>query len=497
MGAPNWEVQYDINFITTETILATIENHVQSLPVFDRVFARYFTLTHLYNAGESPEALSAYRIALSKLVNSLSWRPKIINPQPIDQGETIFYIDLRDYEWDIRDETWTQIEAQYPYSIDFDAETEAGLHEKLMNLQQETECQVPFVHIDWFLATASLPPLYHEILGLPETDRELERRLGIDVTRNLQNAPGTHVWRAGFNDSRVSTNNRVVERHESDYGGAYWKSYDFAGNVGTQNIFAHPLSFKHDGGEVIFNLPNGLQAYYISNASGNRINEAPIDIVSNPAASDPVVRTGLSCIGCHTEGMQTFEDEVRAVVEKTPDTPAKVQALRLYVEQSVMDEFLKKDKDRYRAALEKTGGVFGGVEPVDRFYEAFQGPIDAAHAAAAVGLQTEAFLEKIREKPSLQRLGLQALESENGTVKRDAWTSNFDDVISALNSVDDIVIPPVEPGTDLRPGDLVLIPDPSLRSAIEAALGKIPWCFDYGGGDDNVGIYCCRRRWDW
>ena len=79
----------------------------------------------------------------------------------------------------------------------------------------------------------------------------------------------------------------------------------------TQNIFTHPLSFTHDGGEVIFNLPNGLQAYYVTTASGFRLDDAPINIVSNPAASDPTVRNGLSCFGCHTEGMKTFEDEVR------------------------------------------------------------------------------------------------------------------------------------------------------------------------------------------
>ena len=73
-GAPNWEVQYDVNFITMAAMFSAIEDHVTSLAPFDRPSARYFTLTHLYNAGESPEALGAYQIALSKLVNSLSWR---------------------------------------------------------------------------------------------------------------------------------------------------------------------------------------------------------------------------------------------------------------------------------------------------------------------------------------------------------------------------------------------------------------------------------------
>ena len=99
-GAPNWVVQHDVNFITTDAMLDTIQGHLENLPAFDRRFVRYFTLTHLYNAGESPEALNAYKVALSKLVNSLSWGGDVIKPTPIDERETIFYIDLRHYEWD-------------------------------------------------------------------------------------------------------------------------------------------------------------------------------------------------------------------------------------------------------------------------------------------------------------------------------------------------------------------------------------------------------------
>ena len=471
VGAPNWEVQYDVNFITTDAMLDTIKGHLEVLSAFDRPFARYFTLTHLYNAGESPEALNAYKVALSKLVNSLSWGFEVINPTAIDLREMIFYIDLRHYEWD-RNAAWTQIEREYPYTIEFDPETQAGLHEKLAHLRVEMDCEVPFVHVDWFLATASLPPLYHDILDLPETDRELEQRLEVDVAGNLQSSPGIRVWRAGFNDSGVSTNNRVVERHTSRYG-AYWKSYDFAGSVGLQHIFTHPLTFRHDGGEVVFNLPNGLQGYYISDALGNRIDEAPTTIVSNPAASNPAVRNGLSCIGCHTEGMKTFKDEVRAVIQKLPDGPERDQGLRLYVEQSEMDALVAGDTEHYREALEKTGGVFGGIEPVHRFHEEFQGPVDGAHAAAAVGLETEAFLQEILDKQSLRNLGLVGLLND-GNVSRDVWTSNFTAVVSALSSPDDTVTQPVDPVPDLRPGDLVSIPDPNLRTVIEEVLGKAP-----------------------
>ena len=474
-GAPDWAVTSttDGDFISPAEILNTIENHLMSLSSFDRAFARYFTMTHLYNAGESVGILQEYRKALSKLVNSLSWGSSVTNPQPIDPRGTIFYIDLRHYEWDVND-GWTKIEAEYPYHISFDAPTQTALKAQLTRLQGEMKADIPSVHVDWFVAQASLPPLYHDLLSLPLTDRELETRLEVDVLRNLQNAPGVRVWRAGTNNSGVSNNNRVIERHTSRYG-AYWKSYDFAGSVGTQNIFTHPLSFTHDGGEGIFNLPNGLQAYYVTNASGFRLDDAPINIVSNPAASDPTVRNGLSCFGCHTEGMKTFEDEVRAVIESnTAPAYDKAQALRLYVEQSEMDALLQEDTNRYKAALEATGGAFDRIEPISRFHEVFQGTVDAAYAAAVVGLETEVFLGKIRENIGLQNIGLLVLDSANGSMKRDAWTSSFKDILFALDFPELVDKPPVVPDPDRLPGAFVHIPDTNLRAAIAEELDKSP-----------------------
>ncbi len=459
-GAPNWDVTpTERDFITPDAMLTAIQQHVNSLASFDRPFARYFSITHLYNAGETDEALGAYSRALSKLINSLSWGREVIQPQPIDLAQTLFYIDLRNYEWDVRN-AWLKMEAVYHYPNDYgDHETYAPLYE---TLQQELACEVPFVQVDWFLATASLPPLYHDILDLPDTDRELEEQLDVDVAGNLQNAPGFRVWRAGVNESRVSKNNRVVERHTSRYG-AYWKSYDFAGNVGAQNISTHPLSFTHDGGEIIFNLPNGLQAYLIVTNTGTRIDSAPVDIVSNPAAPDPVVHNGLSCIGCHAKGMQAFDDDVRAVIQQHPNPPFdKAQALRLYVEQATMDDWLAEDNQRFRAALEAAGGIFGETEPVERFHQRFGEPLDAAQAASAVGYSTSAFREEIQnENGKLRAFGLQSLLPEDGSMQRDTWTSQFSDVVAALYDSDPPPPPPPPP-----PG-----PDP-LLAAIRKALGK-------------------------
>src|SRR5262245_23334617 len=121
------------------------------------------------------------------------------------------------------------------------------------------------------------------------TARDLERKLGVYVADNFKR---DKLARAGFTASGVSGQNRMVERHESPYG-AYWKSYDFKSNAGRGNLFRFPLgpafagnpyadqAFAHDGGEIIFNLPNGLQGYLLVNGKDGRIDEGPVEVVSD------------------------------------------------------------------------------------------------------------------------------------------------------------------------------------------------------------------------
>ena len=166
-----------------------------------------------------------------------------------------------------------------------------------------------------------------------------------------------------------------------------------------------------------------------------------------------------------------MKDQVRDVVKQNPKPPFdKDRALRLYTEKATMDALLDEDTARYREALEAAGGIFGGIEPVQRFYEAFWRPLDADYAAAAVGLQTAVFLKKIQQNVGLKNLGLLVLES--GTMKRDAWTSKFSEIVFALDFPSQSADIDADRQTEIIPGASVQIPDPNLRAAIEAALGK-------------------------
>lgn len=243
------------DFIGAEAVLKAMRNDLESLDTFDRGFTHYFTLTHLFNAGLTEEQLQTYRLGLSKLVNSLSWGRRVVVPHAIDPAKTVFRIDLRHYGWN--EKVWDRVVAIHPYGIAYDQETARAC-------ASMTKCRLPYVRGDWFVSAAAKPPLYHDVLQLPKSDKDLEKQLRIDVAENIRQRL---VVRAGFNSSGVSQNNRLIERHESA-NGAYWKSYDFAGNADRQNLFARPLgpvgrnAFQADGGEIIFSLPNGLRATF-------------------------------------------------------------------------------------------------------------------------------------------------------------------------------------------------------------------------------------------
>ena len=70
--------------------------------------------------------------------------------------------------------------------------------------------------------------------------------------------------------------------------------------------------------------------------------------------------------------------------------------------------------------------------------------------------------------------GLLVLDSANGSMKRDTWTSGFPDILFALNFPKLVDKPPVVIPPDLLPGAVVHIPDTNLRAAIAEALGKSP-----------------------
>ena len=303
----------------------------------------------------------------------------------------------------------------YPYGIVYeDSETFDNLLNEFL-LPSGVVRPIPYVRADWFVSTITQPPFYEDFLNLPFELKELEEKLGVDAEANLRDYIAK---RAGLSISAVSRNNRVVERHPQRYG-AYWKSFDFRTSKGQENIFRDPIHLYAAGGEMIFNLPNGLQGYYLANNKGVRVDAAPTEIVTDRFAEDKTVRNGLACIRCHDRGMKEFVDKVRPALVLLPGSPGfdKRQALQLYSEKKDMDDWLKEDGDRFVNAMSKALGKplkRESLIPVSgRFLDY---PLHLGTVAGELGLVEATELTGLFRAPQfVEELAKQGLISAGGT----------------------------------------------------------------------------------
>jgi hypothetical protein len=408
-------------FVSESQILTAILNDLSAAGDQDRPYFRYYSLGNLWNNADIERAeLDLHRTALSKLINHLSWRRDVTVPRALGPEHMILRVDLRDYAWSSG--TWARITAAYPYA----PETQE-LTRTIMKIQNLSGVTVPYIRVDWFVTNAGKPPLYHDILQLPQTLPDLEAMLHLDTAFDIQQ---NFARRFGVRDSGVSRNNRAIERHSTVYG-AYWKSFDFAGNAPEQDIFRDPLDLHADGGEVIFHLPNGLQGYFIVNKQGQRIDDAPVNIVRDRTnLEDPVVHNGRSCIGCHVKGMNSFRDEIVATFAGRAQALFDLEHARmLYPGQPELEGLLEIDNHRFAEALLHTGaGVPAGStdEAVNRVSRRYEATVSAAQAAADLFMEDpNALMEFIAGDPDLQVRGFGQFLGARGGMKRDAWEQAF------------------------------------------------------------------------
>ena len=372
--------------VTEEDHLAAIEKDLVKLPSGDRPFYRYISLADASGDEEKKKIIAA---ALGKTLNSLSWNPKLMDIDFVDPEKTLVRFDIRKLGW--TPESWDKIQSQNPYKL---KQQESGSKE-LFKSTLKTE--FPMVRGSWLVANATKPPLYHDLLQVPKTEKELENLIGVNAQNDIN---AEKVVRSGFRDSGVSQQNRVIERHSSKFG-YYWKSYDFQSNVDDQNIFAHPLDFKRSGGEMIYQLPNGLQGYFLTNAEGNRLDKAPAAIVQDPKRPDHAVENGISCMRCHSDGLLNKRDQIRdisAVANIFADgSPELARLNALYPTSDIFDSQLAKDNDRHHSALKGLGeDPIVPSDPVTATIASYEGDLNLNQVACDTGLDPQAILDLIK-----------------------------------------------------------------------------------------------------
>jgi mono/diheme cytochrome c family protein len=408
-------------FVSFDDVYSEIQRDLFQQEADERIFIRYLGITNRYNAGVCSQDLESERWSLSKLVNSLSTEAQISPPVAIDRNNLIYRIDIRDYGWNRAIEVddvpftdgWEAIVASSQFAVEFEGD-------EVDEIKDQSGTLIPYLFADAFVEQASVGNLYYALANVPATKDELLAQLDIDVQENFDQEI---VVRAGFTNSAISLQDRVVERHPQGVGGGvFWDSFDFDPDVAGESIFVDPFDFNEGGSESLFSLPNGLHAYVIFDANGVRQEET--NLIVDKQQEDFIVRSGVSCMTCHAQGLNLFTDQVRGFAL---DNPLEFNAddfellQEVYPDKEDMDRIIGEDRTLYNFALSRAGvPTQERRDPISDSFLRFNKDVKAAGAAGDVHFPVDQFIDNVnRLDPALAgfRTGF--------VIDRDDWTGEY------------------------------------------------------------------------
>jgi hypothetical protein len=196
-----------------------------------------------------------------------------------------------------------------------------------------TGTEHPVVRADWFCTYALWAPRYYDLLGLggkaniDDFRKFLRARVGSDADRKVAGIVVTPPRQA-----KVALNNRLVLFVPSTnyvLGSYYWETRDSRRSTNKRqylNIVLDVIKIERglrqsaatdkqffDATEDIGLLANGLQAYFLTDGVGNRLDKADSDIATDKTSTyqDTQVWSARNCISCHLEGIRPVREAIR------------------------------------------------------------------------------------------------------------------------------------------------------------------------------------------
>jgi hypothetical protein len=292
----------------------------------------------------------------------------------------------------------------------------------------------PVQFADQMMDVAIIGNLYYAIINV-DVQQPLDTfitGLGIDVDQNTLDIKDQ--IRAGTTKSRISRQDRVVERDEIVIrSGALWQSFDFEDNQGNQSIFEDVFDFTPGGSEAIFTLPNGLLGFIIADANDAIVEDS--DILLDTSQNNFRAITSVSCSNCHSTGLIPVVDEVRAIALANArdiglDNDEVDQIKGIYVSPQEFAAQVKDDSENFfQRALQQANLPTEGGDPVANVFLRFDQDIRIEDAAGDLGLTPD----DLRESLELLNPVLQVLD--RGTLDRDDFTNVYIDSLCRLSNV--------------------------------------------------------------
>jgi mono/diheme cytochrome c family protein len=398
----------------------------------DRVFFRYISLTNRFTAGVCAPALDGDRNAMVKMMNMLSIKAKVGKVTPVNQTQTLYRIDLRDFDWNRAievenepfDDVWEAIVEANPYAVPF-------VGDDADDARADTGTDVPVMFADQMLNVATIGNLYYAIIDVDINQTLgtfISDKLGVNVQEDIENEDAI---RAGTTKSNVTRQDRLVERHDLVVrNGALWQSFDFEADNANESIFENPFGFTAGGSEAIFTLPNGMLAYIIADADDRIVQDS--DILLDTSQDNHRAVTSVSCSNCHAAGLIPVKDEVEPIARANArkiglDREEVEQLERIYVKAEAFAQQVKSDTETfYNHALQQANLPIQGGDPVGRVFVRFEDDVHLQDAAGDLGLTPDELADNIGLlDPVLAVLKPSKAAATVGQIDRDDFTAQF------------------------------------------------------------------------
>jgi hypothetical protein len=300
-------------------------------------------------------------------------------------------------------------------------------------LRSATHSVGALLRADYFIVQATTTPRYYEFSGVPDTENDFLKSLGVDrtVIDRLRANAGANLATSG-----VTAKPRRIVWAQGPLGGIYStldvETVDAQRDPLRRPITAAGLAFHYDLGEWFAVAPNGLWRTALFNSAGHRQDSVPDRVAKDTSdpAGDGIVVPLISCIRCHREaGLRPFvDDETKLLTGRvdllSPDPNIIGRAVEFYDEPR-LNRQMQFDRQTYADAVARATGGLKPEELAESLATLVRRhaylPVTLNQAATEVGLDRNQFQDVL----ALTHDPVILLLLENQPVLRGQWESSF------------------------------------------------------------------------
>jgi hypothetical protein len=337
-----------------------------------RPYLRYVLASRGATVTESEQE----RLALLRLVNSVSLSPQIVAPVPLPELGA-YRLDLRDYLWDRPVDV-----GGMTFSNGWEAIVErSGLalpplpNEQLAALTGTATAVLP---ARAFLRAASNGSVYYALTNAPGFEIELQERLAA----RFPDPETEPVYNAGLGtESRHRY--QGARRLLLPDGSAYWQG--LPNTPRGNSLFADPFSFNSWETDAIYPLPNGFPAFFIDTPYFETT-PAPLTQLGGRAEDSPDELVA-DCIACHSSGPLPMEDILAEYLQdnrRDYDAETAEFITNRWPSQEELDAVVEGDSAVYERVLERAGLSLESAGTLQTITRRYAGGLDLADMAAAL-----------------------------------------------------------------------------------------------------------------